>query len=58
VSRLAVRGPAPELAALRAALDDVIASGAVAAEGVVLTEGSAPDEGHFQVEIELATASS
>jgi valyl-tRNA synthetase len=54
VSRLAVRGPASDLAALRAALDDVLASGAVEASGVALSESAAPPDSRFHVEVELA----
>ena len=53
---LAVSGPAAELAFLRAALDDVLASGGVDANGVAFSEGASPGDGRFQVEIELATA--
>jgi valyl-tRNA synthetase len=54
VTRLHVRGAAPDLEALRAALDDVLASGAVEDGAAQLVTGEAPPEGRFHVEIGLA----
>jgi valyl-tRNA synthetase len=58
VTRLSVRGSAADLEALRAALDDVLASGAVEDGAVRLSEGEAPAESRFHVEVELASQAS
>jgi valyl-tRNA synthetase len=57
VTRLLVRGAAPDLEALRGVLDDLLASGAVEPGGVELGQGEAPGDGRFHVEVELAAQS-
>jgi valyl-tRNA synthetase len=57
VSRLVIRASAADLAALRGALGDVLASGAVERGAAELVTGEPPPDGRFHVEVELAAQS-